>query len=673
MAYEREGAARARLEFGPPPAAFPRRDIELGDRDPVALSERGLCYLLSETLVDLTEPVQKFSSRVVQQVTGNDGLQPSASFEVTFDPGHERLIIHTASVIRDGDRREAASAAAFELLRRELNLERAVYDGRLTAHMIIPDVRVGDQVETSYTIVGANPALKGRFSQRFRLQWSAPTIETDCRLRLPEGREIEVRRTGVAPEAEATLVDGIRTLRWRLIDAPPYVYDNDTPAWWIGHAEVHVADRMDWADVADLFRDAYAPPEQLPADMDAEIARLAERFPDAADRTAEALRFVQTLLRYHSIGVGAGGFRPRSVADIWSSRYGDCKDASRLLSVILNRLGVEACPALVNTRTGQGLKDQTPYAVAFDHCIVRATVDGRAWWLDATGAPQAGRLSNLTSSTCEWGLPLMPGATLEAIPRPPRQVVLDTRETWTFGRTASDPAELDMRSTYRAWRADDMRRWRANEGFPGVSRRMREGLEGVYGELVELEALRWDDKPEANQLELVERYTVGRPYAVNEGGDAGVRFESRDDIVDPTLTTIERARRDQPINIGAPRTLRTERLFHFPVKPQISPWRLASEGPGVRFLNEFIWLDDRRARHVLEIDVAQSIVPVEAVQDYFAFLRKIRASNGVSFTLETRHGKLKNASVGQTNWRSWAWGVGVLIAFGLLRFLLTLS
>ena len=37
---------------------------------------------------------------------------------------------------------------AFEVIQRELNMERAVYDGRMTAHMVIPDVREGDVIET---------------------------------------------------------------------------------------------------------------------------------------------------------------------------------------------------------------------------------------------------------------------------------------------------------------------------------------------------------------------------------------------------------------------------------------------------------------------------------------------------------------------------------------------
>lgn len=110
-----------------------------------------------------------------------------------------------------------------------------------------------------------------------------------------------------------------------------------------------------WSDVSDLFRRFYSPPSSLPPKLDAAIADLAERHCLAEDRMVEALRFVRRLLRYHSVGMGAGGFKPRIISDIWSSRYGDCKDASHLLAAMLGRLNVEACPALVSTVTGRGL------------------------------------------------------------------------------------------------------------------------------------------------------------------------------------------------------------------------------------------------------------------------------------------------------------------------------
>lgn len=652
MAYEGEEFSRRGLTFGPAPADFDMTPVNTGDRDIPALSERGSCYLLSSARSDLTGPNPVYTNRVVQQVTGGDGLQSAASFEVSYNPSWERLIIHSLRVFRDGTVREAAEPAAFELLRRELNLERAMYDGRITAHMIIPDVRVGDIVDTTYSVVGANPVLKGLMSARWRLQWAAPTIETVCVTRVPADRALDIRPTGAAPAPEDVTTDGVRTLTWRLVDAPTWRHETETPIWHRGYAGVHVADRVSWAEVADLFREAYLPPPELPAELEAQVAGIAARHATAAERTPEALRLVQSLLRYHSVGVGEGGFRPRPVEAIWATRYGDCKDASRLLASVLRSLGVDAVPALVDTRYGAGIGEGLAHPTAFDHCIVRVLIDGEIRWLDPTLSPQAGDLYHLTPLRFFYALPLMENATLEVMPDPPAITVCDTRETWTFSKTAAGPARLEMRTVYRDWRADDIRRWIANDGLANVSRRMREGLEAEYGSLAELAPLGVVDDTVLNSLVLEEAYEVERPLQKIDAET--FNFVSRDDVVGPALANVESARRLEPISLNTPRRVVTERVFNLPASITLSPWTITEAGPGVELRSRLTRPNDLQAIHQLDLTVVGRVVRPDHAQDYFTFLRRARANNGVTFIVPAHKGQFGGVKA-SSNWGLWAW------------------
>ena len=44
-------------------------------------------------------------------------------------------------------------------------------------------------------------------------------------------------------------------------------------------------------------------------------------------------------------------------------RFGDCKDKTLLLLSLLDALGIEAYPALVNTDVQRGIRQQAPSAV----------------------------------------------------------------------------------------------------------------------------------------------------------------------------------------------------------------------------------------------------------------------------------------------------------------------
>jgi len=672
MAYEGAPAGGAKVEFGPAPASFPLEPFHTGDRDPQTLSDRGLCFHLSDTLIDLTGPERVYSSRVIQQVTGSDGLQPSASVEISFNPSHERLVVHAVRVWRDGAVREAGVPQAFELLRRELNLERAVYDGRLTAHMIIPDVRVGDVVETAYSTIGDNPALRDAFSAGFRLQWGSPTIRTRCRVRAPATRDLSWKAWGGAPDPRVTLEDGVRELEWTVDDAPPQRFEPDTPHAHIGFQYVLVADRLEWRQVSDLFRDAYAVPSSLPDDLAAEIDAIAAAHPSPEARIAEGLRFVQGALRYHSIGIGEGGYKPRSIETIWATRYGDCKDASRLLTAVLQRLGVDAAPALVNTHAGAGLSETLPTATAFDHCIVRARIGDRRFWLDGTMRVQVGGLDRLWQPPDHWALPLVEGARLEPMNEPVLETVFDQTERWTFAKRAGAAASLEIETTHAGWRADEMRRWRDNDGLATLARRMREGLEGQYGQATELAPMEWQDDRDRNVIRMIERYQVDRPFVPGDRKDL-VRFESRDDVFGPNLRTPETVGRASPLALGLPRRVRSRRLLTFPVKTQIAPWSLREEGPGMTGISRLSWADGRTAELVTELEVREREIPAAKAPLYFAFARKVMGYNGLSVVLPVRNGRLVSPNSGGTTWVSWAVVIGLGLLFAAFRYLAALG
>ena len=643
MAYEGEAAQTRGLEFGPAPDGFDMDAYAIGDRDPAALGERGCCYLLWETRLDASGGERVYTNRLVQQVTGGDGLQSAASFEAGFNPSYERLIIHGIRVWRDGVAREAATPEAFELFRRELNLERAIYDGRLTAHMIVPDVRVGDVVDTAFSIVGSNPVLKETLSASPRLQWSSPVVETRAEIRVPAGQEVKVRGFGKLPRVQDTTAEGVRTLRWVARDMAPWRHEPGAPPWHVGFAAAHVTDAMTWGEVATLFRGFYDPPDPLPETLEAAALRIMAAEPSAAGRIAAGLRFVQNALRYHSVGVGDGGFRPRPVETIWATRYGDCKDASRLLVAVLRRMEVEAVPALVNTRGGPDLEVEAPNATAFDHCIVRATVDGAPWWVDPTLSPQAGDLAHLTPPRHGWALPLVENADLERMREAPIPTVCATRETWTFDKRADMPARLELRTVYRDWRADDMRRWLANDGRRLVSRRFRESLEGEYGQVVEAAPLEVIDAAAENRLEVVELYDVDRPFQTLDS--SRMRFLSRDDVVGTNLRDLETARRTEPIDLGTPRRVVTERVFNLPVAVPIQPWRIERTGPATLLRSVLEWRTPRQAVHMLDLTVTRRIVTTDLAVDHFEAVRTARDLNGVSFIVGVRKGRIVSPKV----------------------------
>src|SRR5580704_11712593 len=80
--------------------------------------------------------------------------------------------------------------------------------------------------------------------------------------------------------------------------------------------------------------------------------------------------FMQHDIRYVAIELGIGGWQPHAAAEVFSHRYGDCKDKATLLSAMLHEIGVESEFVVINTERGSVTPDVPANLGAFDHVIL---------------------------------------------------------------------------------------------------------------------------------------------------------------------------------------------------------------------------------------------------------------------------------------------------------------
>ncbi len=82
---------------------------------------------------------------------------------------------------------------------------------------------------------------------------------------------------------------------------------------------------------------------------------------------------VQKDIRYVAIQLGIGGWQPHPAADVFTHKYGDCKDKATLLSTMLQEIGVESFYVSINTTRG-AVTPETPAIRWFNHVILAVRV-----------------------------------------------------------------------------------------------------------------------------------------------------------------------------------------------------------------------------------------------------------------------------------------------------------
>jgi uncharacterized protein DUF3857/transglutaminase superfamily protein len=104
-------------------------------------------------------------------------------------------------------------------------------------------------------------------------------------------------------------------------------------------------------------------------DIKQKVAALTASSPSTLAKMRALALFVQSDIRYVAIQLGIGGWQPHPAPDIFTHKYGDCKDKATLMSTMLKEIGVDSYYLSVNTQRGT-VTPATPAVRWFDHEIL---------------------------------------------------------------------------------------------------------------------------------------------------------------------------------------------------------------------------------------------------------------------------------------------------------------
>jgi hypothetical protein len=136
------------------------------------LHSGGYYYLLLERQSNLE--LRETYRRTAIKVLSESGLETASSISVNFDASYQKVTFHNVIVRRGEKVIDKLKTNKFELLRREQNIDRLVYDKSIDAILNLDDIQVGDIIEYDYTVYGHNAVFEGKYFQSFYLNYSVP-------------------------------------------------------------------------------------------------------------------------------------------------------------------------------------------------------------------------------------------------------------------------------------------------------------------------------------------------------------------------------------------------------------------------------------------------------------------------------------------------------------------
>lgn len=124
-----------------------------------------------------------------------------------------------------------------------------------------------------------------------------------------------------------------------------------------------------WAEIGRWYADLTAGRRDSNAEIKAKTQSIAVGAGTPYEKIRRLAEYVQHDIRYVAIEIGVGGYQPHSAAEVFSNRYGDCKDKVTLLSAMLHEAGFESQYVLINSER-EFLSGEFPSLLNFNHVVL---------------------------------------------------------------------------------------------------------------------------------------------------------------------------------------------------------------------------------------------------------------------------------------------------------------
>ena len=209
-------------------------------------------------------------------------------------------------------------------------------------------------------------------------QSALPTREARFTLNLPAGWEYKATWLNF-PETKPTSTSPAQS-QWVVSDVKPVRAEDDMPPMrgiegqmllaLLPPGESQKKGFVSWSEMAKWESDLAQGRRDPSPEIKQKVAELTSGAPTTLAKMQALAVFVQHDIRYVAIELGIGGLQPHPARDIFSHRYGDCKDKATLFSAMLKEIGVDSYYFDINTRRG-GVGAQSPARLGwFDHEIL---------------------------------------------------------------------------------------------------------------------------------------------------------------------------------------------------------------------------------------------------------------------------------------------------------------
>ncbi len=231
------------------------------------------------------------------------------------------------------------------------------------------------------------------------------TANSSVKLSFPSSVQVKYQMFGIDDSIKNKITfseekkGGSTTYTWTAHDlkhkdeesgAPAYAEEQPQIIFYIERTEYKGVQKDVLANTADLYKwchDLAAKTDNTKSPAFIHLVdSLTKTAKDNTEKAKRVYQWVQDNIHYVAFENGYEGYIPRACDQVFSKRYGDCKDMANLIVNMLQVADVPADMTWIGTRDVAYTQKDLSTPMLFNHMIASAMLDGKRVYLDGTGS-----------------------------------------------------------------------------------------------------------------------------------------------------------------------------------------------------------------------------------------------------------------------------------------------
>jgi tetratricopeptide (TPR) repeat protein len=347
------------------------------------IDDAGACVVYSGTnyLVEADGTIETVTHEITR-LNGRKAIDKLGEYRnITYSPAHQKLTLNEALIHKADGRKVGIQPRNVQL--RDVSTDYQSYDSDKQLIISFPSLGVGDVIEVKWTVRGKNPEHGGEFFARYSFgDTTYPVVLDELRIRLPKTKPLKYAAVHGKIEPAITDTPAGRLYHWKAQNSRKGPSDENLPSKEELRPNVACSTFRTWEEVGAWKKKLRAACWECTPEVRKLVKEITAGLTTPQAKARALTYWVRRNVRYISAGE-KHDYTPHLPATVLANRFGDCKDTSQLLAVMLREAGIQVeLASLGAVDDGQVLEAvPSPWAT---HAILLVTIAGKQHWIDTT-------------------------------------------------------------------------------------------------------------------------------------------------------------------------------------------------------------------------------------------------------------------------------------------------